>query len=225
MATYTLAVWQDQTMDALDEILGTKAIADVFHPVHQRDPCAWYPGNETASLLLQSQHVWEDILHLAGLIQATSDDYRKKLMLKYVFVELRSFLQVFDRLQSKVMQAIVFDPLDRENRPHRGITHEEFDQARNLYKPYAAAKTATERDIIQIRNNIGAHRGNLNWQEVMHFWDEISPETIRLLLDTIPPVFAHIKELNIYEWNRSPRDGTIEILGAVLYPDDLEPDD
>lgn len=34
-------------------------------------------------------------------------------------------------------------------------------------------------------------------------------------------MFVHIKELNIYEWNRTPSDGTIEILGAALYPDDL----
>lgn len=212
-------------MDALDEILNAQPLPGVFHPVHQRDPGVWFPGDETTSLLLQSQYVWDDILHLADILQETRDDYRRKLILKYVFVELRSFLEVFDRLQAKVMRATVFDPADRANRPYRGITHAENQRAKDLYKVYATAKAATDRAIVQVRNNIGAHRGNLNWQEVMAFWDAISVATIQPLLDTIPPVFAHVKELNIYEWNRTPGDGTIEILGTVLYPDDLEWED
>lgn len=212
-------------MDALDEILNTQTSPGVFHPVHQRDRGAWFPGNETASLLLQSQYVWDDILHLADMFKETRNDYRKKLILKYVFIELRSFLEVFDRLQAKVMQATVFNPADRVNRPFRGITHAESQVAKELYKVYAIAKAATERAIVQVRNNIGAHRGNLNWQEVMAFWDAISVATIQPLLDAVPPVYAHIKELNIYEWNRTPSDNTIEILGTALYPDDLEWED
>lgn len=209
-------------MDALDEILNTQSSPGVFHPVYQRDPSAWFPGNEAASLLLQCQYVWDDIGHLSSMYRQACDNYRKKLILKYVFIELRSFLEVFDRLQAKVMQATVFDPADRSNRPYRGITYAESQQAKILYKTYVSAKVATERAIIQVRNNIGAHRGNLNWQEVLAFWDTVSVATIQPLVDAIPPVFAHIKELNIYEWNRIPSDGTIEILGSVLYPDDWE---
>lgn len=212
-------------MDALDEILNAQTFPGVFHPAHQRDPSAWFPGNETASLLLQSQYVWDDILHLADMLRETRDDYRRKLVMKYVFIELRSFLEVFDRLKAKVMQATVFDPDDRANRPYRGITHAESQRAKDLFKIYATAKAATERSIILVRNNIGAHRGNLNWQEIMTFWDAISVATIQPLLDSIPPVFAHVKELNIYEWNRTPSDGTIEILGTTLYPNDLEWED
>jgi hypothetical protein len=101
----------------------------------------------------------------------------------------------------------------------------ESRHAKELYKTYTTAKAATELSIIQVRNNIGAHRGNVNWQEVMRFWDEISMTTIQPLLDSIPSVFEYIKELNIYEWNRIPRDGTIETLGTVLYPDDFDPED
>ncbi|GEM_PF-2112600 len=212
-------------MDALDEILDAQTPSGVFHPVHLRNPEAWFPGNEAASLLLQSQYIWEDILHLADMHRKTHDGYRKKLILKYVFIELRSLLEVFDTLQGNVMKATVFDPADRANRPYRGVTQAENQHAKELYKAYTTAKAATEQAIIQVRNNIGAHRGNVNWQEVMHFWDAISMTTIQPLLDSIPPVFEYIKELNIYEWNRIPREGTIEILGTVLYADDFDPED
>lgn len=58
-------------MDALDEILDTQTHPGVFHPVHLRDPGAWFPGNEAASLLLQSQYIWEDINHLADMYRKT----------------------------------------------------------------------------------------------------------------------------------------------------------
>ena len=212
-------------MDALDEILDAQTHPGVFHPVHLRDPEAWFPGNEAASLLLQSQYIWEDINHLADMHRKTQDGYRKKLILKYVFIELRSLIEVFDTLQGKVMKAEVFDPADRASRPYRGVTLVESRHAKELYKTYTTAKAVTELSIIQVRNNIGAHRGNVNWQEVMRFWDEISMTTIQPLLDSIPSVFEYIKELNIYEWNRIPRDGTIETLGTVLYPDDFDPED
>lgn len=212
-------------MDALDEILDAQTHPGVFHPVHLRDPQAWFPGNEAASLLLQSQYIWEDIQHLADMRRTTHDEYRKKLLLKYVFIELRSLIEVFDTLQGKVMKAEVFDPADRANRPYRGVTQSESRRAKELYKTYTTAKAATEQAIIQVRNNIGAHRGNVNWQEVMGFWDAISMTAIQPVLDSIPPVFEHVKELNIYEWNRLPRDGAIEIIGSAVYPDDLEPED
>lgn len=211
-------------MDALDAILDAQTHPGVFHPVYLRDPEAWFPSNEAASLLLQSQYIWEDIHHLADMRRKAEDEYRKKLILKYVFIELRSLIEVFDTLQGKVMKAEVFDPADRANRPYRGVTHAESRRAKELYRTYTAAKAATELRIIQVRNNIGAHRGNVNWQEVMRFWDAISMTTIQPLLDSIPPVFDHIKELNIYEWNRIPHEGTIQTLGTVLYPDDFGPE-
>jgi hypothetical protein len=33
----------------------------VFHPVWQRNPAAWFPGDEAASLLVAGEHIWDDI--------------------------------------------------------------------------------------------------------------------------------------------------------------------
>lgn len=205
-------------MGALDDILDVPANA-VFHLVHQRSERAWFPGNEAASLTIQCKHIWEDISALAAMHRESQDRYRSKLLLKYLFVEMRSLLEVFDRLQALVMKATVFDP-DKE-RAWRGITVDERQRANLLYKQYSNAKASAERMILDVRNNIGAHRGNINWSEVMAFWDAVSIDALTPLIEVIPKVFDHIKDLNIYEWNRLPREGVVEILGSQIFPDDF----
>lgn len=205
-------------MDTLDDILDVPANA-VFHPVHQRSERAWFPGNEAASLVVQCKHIWEDISALAAMHREIQDRYRSKLLLKCLFVELRSLLEVFDRLQALVMKAIVFDPA--KERPWRGIMIDERQRANLLYKQYSSAKASTERMILDVRNNIGAHRGNINWSEVMAFWDAVTIDALAPLLEVIPKVFEHVKDLNIYEWNRLPKEGVVEILGSQIFPDDF----
>lgn len=212
-------------MDALEDILKSGAYPGTFHPIYQRSPSAWFPGNEAASLLLQSQFIWDDIVALSNIQHDSNGQYQRKLILKYLIVELRSLLEVFDRLQALVMRATVFDPEERDQRPYRGITMAEHRLARALYKEYAQAKSGVEKDVVDIRNAIGAHRGNIDWPVVMRFWDALSLSALQPLLDVIPRVFAHVKELNIYEWSRAPNEGVIEIIGAAIYSGDIEFED
>jgi hypothetical protein len=207
-------------MRALDELLPDTAPPGVFHPIRESPADAWFPGNEAASLAVQCSHIWEDILCLTKVRAVTSDKYAGQLLLKHVVVELRSLLEVFDRLQSHVMRADVCEP--GASNPWRGLTSEEHARARALYKEYAGAKRQTERSIIDIRDNIGAHRGNLNWQQVQLFWSLVTVETIAPLLEVVPRVFELVKDLNIYEWNRSFPDGSIAILGSRIHPESFQ---
>lgn len=208
-------------MKELDKLLeeAMRNAPPTFHPVHVRDETAWFPGNEASSLLIQLSHIWEDIGCLSKLHRSASDAYSKKLILKFVLVELRSFLRLFDRLQSIVMKTPIFDP--KEKHGYREITKEEWEQARILFDKYSTAKSSVERKIISIRNNIGAHRENLDWQEVMKLWDILDPSLIKDLLKVIPDVFAYVKELDIFDWNRSTGDGGIEIMTSHIRPEYL----
>jgi hypothetical protein len=195
-------------VDELDEIIEAgRSAPPTFHPVHERDTSAWFPGNEAASLLLQVQHIWEDLLHLSDIRIETSGDYRKKLLLKYVVIEVRSIIQLIDRLQSLVMKTPTFNP--REKQGWREITEEEREESKLLFAIYNAEKHSVSKKIRNVRNEICAHRGNLNWQEVMSFWDAITPELVNPLLATVPALFNHLKELDLYDWNRSYEDGSI----------------
>ena len=210
-------------MRDLDEILRViPKKPTTFHPVHERSENAWFPGNEAASLLLQCKHIWEDIDSLAKIRSATRNEYSRKLLVKYLIIELRSLMEVFDRLQGYVMKAEVFDPAVKC--AYRGLTQSEHAKAKELFKEYSLAKRTTERLIIEIRDNIGAHRGNVNWQQIMQFWDKVSIETIKPVLDVIPRIFEHVRELNIYEWNRYLLDGAIEIIGSRIYPESMHTD-
>lgn len=207
-------------MRDLDEVLrGIPKESTTFHPVHERSENAWFPGNEAASLLLQCRYIWDDIESLVGIRRGAKEAHPRKLLLKYLIIETRSLIEVLDRLQAHVMKADVFDPA--KGSAYRGLTHAEHAKARELFKAYSRAKQETERLVIEIRDNIGAHRGNIDWQQVMNFWDHVSIETVKPVLDVVPQVFEHVKDLNIYEWNRYLLDGAIEFIGPRIYAESL----
>ena len=207
-------------MKALDDLLAaSQEESDVFHPVRSTAPDVWFPGNEPASLAVQCSHIWDDILCLIQIRSNTKDDYGRQLLLKHVIIEVRSLVEVFDRLQAFVMKAEVQVP--EASNPWRGLTVIERERAKALYKTYSQAKALCERSIISIRDNIGAHRSNVDWEQVKLFWSKVSVETVAPLLEVIPRVFEFVKELNIYEWNRTFLDGTITLLGSKIHPESL----
>jgi hypothetical protein len=210
-------------MRDLDELLRcTSKNPPTFHPAHERSESAWFPGNEAASLLLQCRYIWDDIESLAEIRGNIKDAHTRKLLVKYLIIEIRSLIEVLDRLQAHVMKADVFNP--ETESAYRGLTYAEHAKAKELFKAYSRAKQETERLIIEVRDNIGAHRGNINWQQVMKFWDQVSIETVSPVLKVVPDVFETIKEFNIYEWNRYLPDGAIEFVGSRIYSESMRTD-
>lgn len=208
-------------MHELDDfVAGKNPTPRTFHPVHERGSDAWFPGNEAAVLVVQIGHVWEDIAHLKALYDSQDDKYRKQLVLKYVVIEVRSLIEVFDRLASFAMKAPVFDPSERQG--WREITKEEREKTASLLKEYSTAKSKVANTITRVRNEVGAHRGNTNWEEVIRFWQAISPDLVNPILETVPPALDYIKELDLFEWNRTVREGVHEFIGAQLRPEYFE---
>jgi hypothetical protein len=196
----------------------------VFHPVWQRDPSAWFPGDKKTSALIAGEHIWDDILRLLAIRNQSKDEYNRKLLLKYICIELRSLIEVMDIIQAAVMSAEVHEV---DVKSHwRGITTEDLTVAKNLWKEYSRAKKQVENDLINIRNRIAAHRdfsyeskkveGETGWHLAMMLWDRLDLDIFKDLMSAIPPAFNHAKDLHIYEWNRIPEDGTIEILGSFI---------
>ncbi len=205
-------------MKDLDELIEaeTKNL-QTFHPVHQRGKGAWFPGNEAAALCVQVNHIWEDIHALHSLHMSCAHTYKKKLLLKYLLIELRSLVEVFERLYSIAIKTPIFDPNERHG--WREITQQEHDELKSLLKIYSKAKKSTISKIIAIRHNVGAHRGNINFQEVMTFWDNLTLELMIPLLDSFPAAFNHIRHLDLYEWNCTREDGVMSTIGLQLRPE------
>lgn len=205
-------------MKSIDEFLDHRP--KTFHPVKEQNPEDWQPSTEITDLLVQADHIWEDLVNLANLYQSEKSDYTKKLIFKYVVIELRSLIQVVNKLQGFVMKTPVFDPSLKQG--WRELTLEEYDQAKIFFQQYKNAKKDSENTIIKIRNEIGAHRGNINWNEVRSFWDSLEPELINPLLESIHSIMNYVRTLDLFDWTRTTSRGTTEITGGVLRPEYFE---
>lgn len=186
----------------------------MFHPVHERDKGAWFPSNEAGSIASIISHTWEDILCLFEIRKKTKNDYERKLIFKYVIVELRSVIEQLEKLQTIIFILINGEPKDKI--PSGYISETVAGEIKALFKKYHAIKKEVEKDIIEIRNNIGAHRGSQPWTNIMELWDKLDPEAFIPLLVVIPELFDAIVTLDIYDWTRIPEEGSIEFFCSGL---------
>lgn len=121
-----------------------------FHPVDSRTGLVWFPGNLAAGLAVQTTHIWDDIVHLIKIRRPQRDEYRRKLLLKYIVIELRSLIEVMDRLQGEVMRAAVIEP--SKERPWRGITLIESEAPlQGILRCEKERSAATSRNTAQHR--------------------------------------------------------------------------
>lgn len=186
----------------------------IFHPIHERDKGAWFPSNEAGSIASIISHTWEDILCLFKIRKNTKTNYEKKLMFKYIVVELRSVIEQLEKIQGIIFTLIKGESKDKI--PSGYISEAEAEEIKALFKKYHEIKKDVEKDIIEIRNKIGAHRGSQQWTNIMELWDKLEPKTFEPLFVIIPELFDVITKLDIYDWTRIPEDGSIEICCSGL---------
>lgn len=186
----------------------------MFHPVHERNEGAWLPSNEAGSIASIISHTWEDIQCLFKLRQKSKSDYEKKLLFKYIVIELRSVIEQLEKLQGIIF--ILIKGGLNEKMPSDYISKSESEEIKVLFKKYHSIKKDVEKYIIDIRNDIGAHRGNQPWVKIMELWDKLEPETFKPLFVIIPELFEYIIKLDIYDWTRIPEKESIEICCAGL---------
>jgi hypothetical protein len=191
-----------------------KSAPPMFHPVHERADGAWFPGNDAATIASIISHAWEDIGVLLKLRKEVNLDYEKKLLFKYIIIELRSVIEQLDKLQSIIFQIIKGG--DSNEVPPGYISLDESNQIKSLFKKYHQAKNKIEPDLVSIRNNIGAHRGSYDWKNVVDLWDKLEPDSFKELFEVLPELFNYLVKLDIYDWTRIPREGSIEICCSGL---------
>ena len=186
----------------------------MFHPIHERDEGAWFPGNEAASVASIISHTWEDIQCLFEIRKKCNNNYENKLLFKYIVIELRSIIKQLENLQSIIFKLI--SSIQDKDSTHGYISKDEASNIKSLFKEYHDVKKLFDKDVIEIRNNIGAHRGDEPWNYIMDLWDKLEPETFKPLFIVIPKLFDSIVKLDIYDWTRTPKKGSIEICCSGL---------
>lgn len=171
-----------------------------FHPAHGNDqPVKWKPVNDEAKLLLDISHAWNDLVFLMRMRKSTNDDYEKKVLFRYCLIELKSVLDLFEALQSMIMQKPVY--AEGEERRRAGLSEQEREKAEDLFKEYHRARNECDEKLSTVRGAIAAHRDTDSWRHAIKLWGKLEPINFSELFETIPPLFEHIKKLDLYAWS------------------------
>jgi hypothetical protein len=186
----------------------------IFDPLDPTDDEVWFPGTAVTSQAVNCQHIWEDISCLLELRTASTNVHARKLLLKYVVMDVYSMFPALDVLHATIMEAETYTP--PEQQPFRGISIGEKETAKKLWSAYSKARKAAEKPLRTIRNKIAAHRDVSDWQIWKQHWEQLKPDLVNDLLANIPPVVNHAKDLNIFDWNISHDDGTMTFLSGPI---------
>jgi len=198
-----------------------------FHPVKESRPDSWFPGNEAAQILVQADHVWEDIGVICKIYHLQNDQYSRKLLMKYVVIEICSIIDLIDALQMATFKA----PISSVTHLSRSLLPNERASAEEIFKAYGRMKKDHQSQITRFRNEFGAHRKNKDWKTEKTSWESLTPIMLDPILKVIHQTIQFARRLDLYEWNRSHEDGSFEILGPrydfrnLFSPqsDDVEP--
>lgn len=176
---------------------------DAYIPVYNEEIHSWYPNNRPAELLVHLNHIWSDIQSLNNLRLKQPDDKEilNKLLFKHIIIEFVSLLDSLREMQGIVMKSARL--VKGKPAPWRYITKKELLEAKRLFKDLWLKLEPVEKELREIRNQIGAHRELSDLSSVRLLWDKLDATKYIDVLNTFPPLFKHLSELNISDWSRS----------------------
>lgn len=181
----------------------------VYHPVRESHTESWFPGNEAARILVQADHVWEDIGIMCGLYKQQKDDYTKKLLIKYAIIEVCSIIDLVDSLQTIAFKA----PTSEIMHLSRSLLPSEREAALVKFKNFNKMKSDHQKALNSIRNRFAAHRSDKDWDLERLCWAQLSPSFIDPIIKVVRESMMFVRTLDLFEWNRTYDDGSFEILG------------
>lgn len=198
-------------------------MADAYIPVYNEASDTWYPNNRAADLLVHLNHIWRDITTLNNLrLQEKSNVITDKLLFKFIVIEFLSLSEVMKELLEIVMKSERL--VKGRPAPWRFITKREYLETKRLAKEFWRSFQPVQKELYEIRNGIGAHRKLSSLASAQLLWKKLDVDQYLVALNKFPPMFEHLKELNIYEWGRSfgevKDDGSImmSMFGTTIMP-------
>jgi hypothetical protein len=196
---------------------------DAYIPVYNEEIDSWYPCNRPAELLVHLSHIWKDIqtLNELRLKQPPESEVLDKLLFKHIIIEFVSLLDSLREIQGIVMKSPRL--IKEKPAPWRYITKREFLEGKRLFKELWRELEPVEKQLLEIRNQIGAHRELSDLSSVRLLWEKLDAAKYVDAMNTFPPLFKYLNELNIYEWSRSlgEKDGNImmSVFGSRIVHD------
>jgi len=180
----------------------------IYDPFSERGPTFYHPANEAAMHLIAIRLIYRDIEKLASFYIGSSDTYTKKLMAKYIIIEIISVDSHIVGLANKIISG----QTGYEIEPNL------LTRAKELYKEYKDTRKKKWFDLKDIRNRLGAHREQLDLLTISKLWDKIDIKVIRQIVSSIPPLFNFLKGLNVYYWSKRGQDEKGRQIIAFIQP-------
>ena len=187
-------------------------MSDAYVPIYNESSDAWYPCNRAADLQVHLNHIWSDITTVNNLrMSKGTDDLTDKLLFKYIVIEFLSLLKPLEELQKIVIKSPRL--VRGNNAPWRFITKKELIETKRLAKEFWRGFQPFQKEIVEIRNEMGAHRSLTELQAVRVLWKRLDVKQYMAAMNAFIPFFQHMSSINIYNWSRSvgEQDGKIAL--------------
>jgi len=182
----------------------------IYDPFNKRGPTYYHPANDAAINLIAIQLIYRDIEVLFLLYKEAKENHVKKLIAKYIIIEILSADRYICNLVNKIVSGTTGYIIESDL----------LLKVKKLYKQYKDAKKKKQNDLIAIRNKLGAHRDQLDLLTISELWDKIDFKAISEIVRTVPPLFNFIKDLNVYCWTKKGYDENEEEVIAIIQPID-----
>lgn len=168
----------------------------IFNPISARGEDYYHPSNEAARLLVQVQHIYEDIEGYFSILSKMSDSHERLLIGKSIITECVSLDKALRQLVNVIL---------REQSGYE-ISNGDSLTIRSLWRTYKAESKKSMTVFKDVRNKIAAHREMLPLAAISGIVDKVDFRAILHFLSPVPPLFNFIKELNVYEWTKVELD-------------------
>ncbi|MBI1803117.1 MAG: hypothetical protein HYR77_01490 [Ignavibacteria bacterium] len=174
----------------------------IFDPFGERGATHYHPTNSAAIHLVAIQLTYRDIARLQRIYSRSRNRYTKKLICKYVIIELVSIDAHITSLANDVISGKV----------GYKISDSDLVEIKKVYKEYKAARKPKWSQLQAVRNRLGAHRDSLDLLTVSKLWDQVDTEAINTILRAVAPMLRLLMKLNVYTWSKSHRSGIISFI-------------
>ena len=180
----------------------------IYDPFGERGPTFYHPANEAAVHLIAIQLIYRDIEKLLNMYKESKDSYTERLLAKYIIIEILSIDSYIINLANRIISG----QTGYEIEPNA------LTRAKELYKQYKNIRKKKWHDLKTIRDKLAAHRDQLDLITISKLWDKIDIKAISEIVNSIPPFFNFLKDLNVYCWTKGGQDEKGNEVTAFVQP-------
>ena len=180
----------------------------IYDPFFESGPTFYHPANKAAMHLIAIRLIYRDIEKLFSIYRKSKDSYSKQLLSKYIIIEIISINNYINKLANKIIYRQTGYKIEQST----------LTKTKELYKQYKNTINEKRDDLKNIRDKLAAHRDQLDLITISKIWSKIDIKAIKKIVNSIPPFFNFLNDLNIYCWTKNGQDKKGNKIKAFIMP-------